>query len=188
MSVSTSGSTLTGTWDLDPAHTRLGFSARHAMVATVRGSFTDVSGVLQLDSENPTNSTAEVTVQIASVQTGQPDRDAHLRSGDFFDAEKYPTLTFKSTSAKATGDDEYILTGDLTVRDVTRPIDLTIVYLGSSTDPFGNLRAGFEGQAELSRKDFGLTWNVALEAGGFLVGDKVKITIDVSAIKQVPAA
>jgi polyisoprenoid-binding protein YceI len=177
---------LTGTWNIDPAHTRIGFSARHAMVATVRGSFTDVTGVLQLNGDDPTRSTAEVTIQTASINTGQPDRDTHLRSGDFFDVEKYPTITFKSTSARAEGDDEYVLVGDLTVRDVTRPVELEITYLGAATDPFGNSRAGFEGSTEISRKDFGLTWNVALETGGFLVSDKVKITVDVSAILQAP--
>lgn len=184
MTSTTATSELTGTWTLDPAHTRLGFSARHAMVATVRGSFKDVTGDLTLTGDDPTKSSAEVTIQTASIDTGQPDRDAHLRSADFFDVEKWPTITFRSTSARAKGDDEYVLIGDLTVKEVTRTVELAVTYLGSSTDPFGNARAGFEGTTEISRKAFGLTWNVALETGGFLVSDKVKITIDVSAIKQ----
>lgn len=183
MTATTETSALTGTWNLDPSHSRLGFSARHAMVTTVRGSFADASGVLALDGEDPSKSTAQVTVQATSVETGAPDRDGHLRSPDFFDVEKWPTLSFASTSARAAGDDEYVLTGDLTIRDVTRPIDLRISYLGASTDPFGNARAGFEGTAELSRKDFGLVWNAVLETGGLLVSDKIKIVIDVSAIK-----
>lgn len=176
--------TLTGTWTLDPAHSRLGFAARHAMVATVRGSYHDVAGELHLDAADPTRSSAEVTIQAASIDTGVADRDAHLRSADFLDVEHYPTLGFRSTSVRTTGDDEYVLSGELTIRDVTKPVELTIAHLGTSADPFGNLRAGFEGETVISRKDFGLTWNVALETGGFLVGDKIKITLDVSAIKQ----
>jgi polyisoprenoid-binding protein YceI len=174
---------LTGTWTLDPSHTQLGFAARHAMVTTVRGGFHDVAGTLHLDAEDPTRSAAEVTVQAASIDSGVADRDAHLRSGDFLDVEKFPTLSFRSTSARESGDDEYVLSGDLTIRDVTRPVELKISHLGAASDPFGNLRAGFEGSTVISRKDFGLTWNVALETGGFLVGDKIKITLDVSAIK-----
>ncbi|MEO6713800.1 MAG: YceI family protein [Mycobacteriales bacterium] len=184
MTTATTTSELTGAWTLDPAHTRLGFSARHAMVTTVRGHFGDVSGVLQLDGDNPEKSTAEVTIQTASISTGQADRDGHLRGADFFDAQTWPVITFKSTSARANGDDDFVLTGDLTVRDVTRPVQLKVSYLGAATDPFGNKRAGFEGTTEISRKDFGLTWNVALETGGLLVSDKVKITVDVSAIGQ----
>lgn len=184
MTTANTMSALTGTWALDPSHSRLGLSARHAMVATVRGSFKDVSGLLNLDGEDPSKSTAEVTVQTASIDTGTPDRDTHLRGADFLDVEKWPTLTFKSTSVRAVGDDDYALVGDLTVRDVTRSVELALTYLGSSTDPFGNARAGFEAQTEISRKDFGLVWNVALETGGLLVSDKVKIAIDVSAIKQ----
>lgn len=181
----TETSTLTGTWTIDPSHSRLGFSARHAMVATVRGGFDDFTGTLQIDEADPARTTAEVTIQAASINTSVGDRDGHLRSGDFLDVETYPTLKFTSTSARAAGDDEYVLTGDLTIRDVTRPVELKVSYLGASTDPFGNLRAGFEAETTINRKDFGLVWNVALETGGILVGDKIKITIDVSAIKQV---
>lgn len=184
MSVTLDRATVTGTWALDPAHSRLGFSARHAMVATVHGGFGDFAGVLRLDADDPTRSAAEVTIQAASIDTGTPDRDAHLRSGDFLDIEQFPTLEFRSTGARAVSADDYVLTGDLTIRGTTRPVELAVTHLGVSTDPFGNLRAGFEGETVISRKDFGLTWNVALETGGFLVSDKVKITLDISAVKQ----
>jgi polyisoprenoid-binding protein YceI len=176
--------TLTGTWTLDPAHSRLGFAARHAMVATVHGSFHDASGDLHLDAADPARSSAEVTIQAATIDTGVADRDAHLRSPDFLDVERFPTLRFHSSSVRPDGDDEYVLSGELTIRDVTRPVEISVTHLGLSTDPFGNVRAGFEGTTVISRKDFGLTWNVALETGGFLVGDKIKITLDVSAIKK----
>ncbi len=171
-----------GTWTIDPSHTRLGFVARHAMVTKVRGAFEDVAGTLVIDSANPSGSTAAVTVQLASINTGSPDRDAHLRSADFFDVEVNTEMTFASTAVKDDGD-EFVMIGDLTIKGVTRPIELELEPTGVATDPFGYVRAGFEGVAELSRKDFGLTWNVALEAGGVLVSDKIKIQLDVSAIK-----
>jgi polyisoprenoid-binding protein YceI len=178
---------LTGTWALDPAHTRLGFSARHAMVATVRGSFTDVSGVLRLDARDPSRSTADITIDAVSLDSGSADRDKHLRSADFLDVETYPTLHFVSTAVRPVRDDEYVLTGNLTIRDATREVGIAITLVGTEVDPFGNVRAGFEGTAEISRKDFGLTWNVALESGGVLVSDRVKISLDVSAIKTADA-
>ena len=171
-----------GTWTIDPSHTRLGFVARHAMVTKVRGAFEDVAGTIVIDSANPSGSTAAVAVQLASINTGSPDRDAHLRSADFFDVEVNTDMTFASTTVKDDGD-EFVMIGDLTIKGVTRPIELELEPTGVATDPFGNVRAGFEGVAELSRKDFGLTWNVALEAGGVLVSDKIKIQLDVSAIK-----
>ena len=176
---------LTGTWTIDPAHTRIGFAARHAMVTTVRGQFTGFEGTLRLDGENPAASSATVTIQTATFDTGVPDRDAHVRSADLLDVEKYPTITFTSTGVRA-GDDEgsYVLTGDLTIRGVTRSVDIEITFEGSSKDPFGNVRAGFTGSTTISRKDFGLTWNAVLETGGVLVSDKVKIELDVSAIKN----
>lgn len=172
-----------GTWTIDPSHTRLGFVARHAMVTKVRGQFDEFSGTLVIDAANPTASTAAVTVQLASVSTGSPDRDGHLLSADFFDVENNKEMTFVSTGVKQDGD-EFVMTGDLTIKGVTRPVELELEPNGVATDPFGNIRAGFEGETEISRKDFGLTWNVALEAGGVLVSDKVKIQLDVSAIKQ----
>jgi polyisoprenoid-binding protein YceI len=180
---------LTGTWDLDPAHTRLGFAARHAMVATVHGQFAVFRGVLHLDSAEPAKSTAEVEIDAASITTGADQRDAHLRSADFLDVQQYPTLTFRSTSAEVGDDaDTYLLTGDLTIKDVTKPVRLELEFQGSTVDPFGNTRAGFEGRATINRKDWGLGWNLALEAGGFLVGDKVKLELDIAAIKRVEDA
>ena len=172
-----------GTWTIDPSHTRLGFVARHAMVTKVRGAFEDVAGTIVIDAANPSGSTANVTVQLASINTGSADRDAHLRSPDFFDVEVNTEMTFASTAVKQDGD-EFVMLGDLTIKGVTRPIELELEPTGVATDPFGNVRAGFEGETELSRKDFGLTWNVALEAGGVLVSDKIKIQLDVAAVKS----
>jgi polyisoprenoid-binding protein YceI len=171
-----------GTWTIDPSHTRVGFVARHAMVTKVRGAFEDVAGTIVVDGRNPSGSTASVAVQLASVNTGSPDRDAHLRSPDFFDVEVNKEMTFASTTVKQDGD-SFVLLGDLTIKGVTRPVEIEFEPTGVATDPFGNVRAGFEGEAELSRKEFGLVWNVALEAGGVLVSDKIKIQLDVSAIK-----
>ena len=172
-----------GTWTIDPSHTRLGFVARHAMVTKVRGSFDEFSGTVVIDAANPAASTVTVAVKLASVNTGSPDRDAHLRSADFFDVETNQEMTFASTAIKQDGE-EFTVVGDLTIKGVTRPIEVEIEPSGVATDPFGNVRAGFEGEAEISRKDFGLTWNVALEAGGVLVSDKIKIQLDVSAVKS----
>ncbi len=185
----TAQSTLTGTWDLDPVHTRLGFAARHAMVATVHGHFAVFSGELRLDEADPVKSSAEVRVDAASIFTGTEQRDDHLRSADFLDAAKYPELVFRSTRAEA-GDDEheYRLIGELTIRGQTHPVVFDLEFQGSSVDPYGNVRAGFEGKATINRKDWGLTWNVALEAGGIMVGDKVKLELDVSAVKRPEAA
>ena len=174
----------TGTWTIDPTHTRLGFVARHAMVTKVRGAFTDFEGSLTLDGANPSASSISLTAQLASVDTGTADRDAHLRGADFFDVENNPTMTFTSTSVKQSDDDEFVLVGDLTIKGVTRSVEVEVELDGIVTDPFGNTRAGFEGEAEISRKDFGLTWNVPLDAGGVLVSDKIKIQLDVSATKN----
>jgi polyisoprenoid-binding protein YceI len=179
---------LTGTWDLDPAHTRLGFAVRHAMVATVRGNFAVFSGVLHLDQAEPGKSSAEVEVDASSITTNQPQRDDHLRSPDFLEVEKYPKITFRSTGAEAADDPgSYVLHGDLTVRDVTRPVRLELEFVGSSPDAYGNTRAGFEGRTTINRKDWGLTWNAAIEAGGVMVGERVKLELDVSAIKRAEA-
>ncbi len=171
-----------GTWAIDPTHTRLGFTARHAMVTKVRGSFEDVDGTLVIDATNPSGSTASVSIRLASVNTGSADRDTHLRSADFFDVEVNPEMTFTSTTVKHDGD-RFVMVGDLTIKGVTRPVELELEPTGVATDPFGDVRAGFEGTSELSRKDFGLTWNVALEAGGVLVSDKIGIQLDVSATR-----
>lgn len=168
----------TGTWAVDPAHTEVGFVARHLMVTKVRGTFTDVDGTVTV-ADDITASTATVNVRLASIETGSPDRDAHLRSSDFFDIENHPEMTFVSTAF--TGE---TLVGELTIRGVSRPVTFEVEYNGVATDPWGNTKAGFEAEAEVNRKDWGLEWNVALEGGGVLVSDKVKIHLDVQLLKQ----
>lgn len=173
----------TGTWVIDPTHTTIGFTARHAMIAKVRGGFTEFSGSFTLDGANPAASSAELTIQAASFDTGNADRDAHVKGEEFLDVEKFPTLTFTSTGVAAKGDD-FVVTGDLTIHGVTKSVPVEFELVGVSVDPWGNTRIGFEGEAEISRKDFGLTWNVALEAGGVLVSDNIKISLDVEAVKS----
>jgi polyisoprenoid-binding protein YceI len=175
---------LTGTWDIDASHSTLGFAVRHAMVATVRGHFSGFSGSATLDATNPAGTTTTVSIDAATIDTANAQRDEHVRAADFLDVVTYPQITFVGTSTRpGTGDGSWVLTGDLTIRDQTRPIDIAFTALGTSVDPFGNTRAGFEGTAQISRKEWGLTWNAALETGGVLVGDTVKLTIDISAIK-----
>ena len=175
---------LTGTYLLDATHTRIGFAARHAMVTTVRGTFGDFEGTAQLDGGDPSRSTATLVIKAASLTTGNPDRDAHVSGADFLDVASYPELRFASTSAEKVDDETYRMTGDLTIKDVTRPVTIDFTYVGAVQDPWGNTRLGFEGSTKISRKDWGLTWNVALEAGGILVSDKITLEFDVSAVKQ----
>ncbi|MFE6846130.1 YceI family protein [Streptomyces sp. NPDC057686] len=175
---------LTGDYVIDAAHSSIGFTVRHAMVTNVRGNFTDYAGTLQLDGSDPARSAASLEVKVASVDTGIADRDGHLRGGDFFDTEAFPLMTFRSTQAAQLGGDKYRITGELTIKDVTRPLSIDLEFNGSATDVYGNERVGFEGAAEILRSDWGLTWNAALEAGGVMVSDKVKLTFDISAIKQ----
>ncbi|MFE9797218.1 YceI family protein [Streptomyces goshikiensis] len=175
---------LTGDYVIDPSHSSVGFTVRHAMVTNVRGSFADHEGTLHLDGSDPSRSTASIDVRITSVDTGIADRDAHLRGGDFFDAEAFPLMSFRSTRADQLGGDTYRITGDLTIKGVTRPLSIDLEFNGSATDVYGNERVGFEGTAEILRSDWGLTWNAALETGGVMVSDKVKLTFDISAIKQ----
>ncbi|MGW7469066.1 YceI family protein [Streptomyces xantholiticus] len=180
---------LTGEYTIDPAHSSIGFTVRHAMVTNVRGSFGEHEGTLQLDGAYPYRSTASIDVAMASIDTGIADRDGHLRSGDFFDVERFPKMTFRSTGAEQLGGDRYRIIGDLTIKDVTRPLAIDLEFQGSATDVYGNERVGFEGGTEILRSDWGLTWNAALEAGGVMVSDKVKLTFDISAIKAAaPAA
>ena len=174
---------IAGDYSLDVSHSRLGFSARHAMVTTVRGAFKDFEGTAHIDTANPADSTVALTIKADSIDTGVADRDAHLRSGDFFDVETYPEITFVSTGVERDGDD-WTITGDLTVKGITKSIAVEFESTGSARDPFGNLRIGFEGHTTLSRKDWGLTWNAALETGGFLVSDKIKLDFDISAIQN----
>ncbi|MDH4353796.1 MAG: YceI family protein [Actinomycetota bacterium] len=187
MTTAATGTTLhtaTGTWEIDPSHTRLAFAAKHAMVTTVRGQFDAFSGTLVLDGDDPTASSATVSIDAGSFSSGSADRDAHVRSGDFLDVETFPTLTFVARDVRRLDADRFVMVGDLTIRDTTRPVEITAELEGVTTDPFGNVRIGFSGTATISRKDFGLTWNMALEAGGVLVSDKVRITLDVSAVRQ----
>jgi polyisoprenoid-binding protein YceI len=176
-------STATGTWEIDTAHTNLGFSARHAMVAKVRGQFTDFAGTFTIDGDNLAASSAELTIQAASIDTNSADRDGHLKSPDFLDVETFPTLTFVSTKVSAKGDD-IIVAGDLTIHGVTKPVEIVYEFLGVSQDPWGNSKIGFEGRTKISRKEFGLVWNAALETGGVLVGDDITITLDVEGTKK----
>ena len=175
----------TGTYNVDPAHTRIGFVARHAMVTKVRGAFKEFEGHGHFDADDPTRSTLELTIQGASVDTGNPDRDAHLRSNDFLDLENYPEISFRSTAVEQVSADEYNVTGDLTIKGVTRPITIPFDVSGPVQDPWGNQRVGLEGRAEINRKDWGVSFNVALEAGGLLVSEKVVLEFDVAAVKAV---
>ncbi|MFE2643036.1 YceI family protein [Streptomyces nigra] len=175
---------LTGDYTIDPAHSTLGFVARHAMVTNVKGKFLDFSGSLHLDGSNPAASTASLDIKMDSIDTGSADRDGHLKSADFFKTDEFPTMTFRSTEAEALGGDDYRITGDLTILGTTRPITIDLEFNGAAKDPFGNERVGFEGKAEILRSEWGLTWNAALETGGVLVSDKIKLNFDISAIKN----
>ena len=176
--------TATGTYAIDPSHSRIGFVARHAMITKVRGSFNEYSGSGHFDAADPASSSLGLTIQVSSVDTRSGDRDTHLRSADFFDVATYPTITFASTAVRASGGDRFVVTGDLTIKDVTRSVDLDVELTGTAKDPFGNERLGLEGSVVVNRKDWGLTWNALLEAGGLLVSEKVTLEFDVSAIKQ----
>ena len=172
-----------GTYTIERDHSELGFQVRHAGIAKVRGKFTEYDGTIVV-ADDVAQSSAEVTMQTASVFTGSEARDNHLRSADFFDAEANPTITFRSTEVRLDGGEDLALAGDLTINGVTRPVELEVEYNGAATDPFGNQRIGFEAKTRVNRKDFGLTWNAALETGGVLVSDQVTILLDVSAVKQ----
>ena len=174
---------LSGTYTLDSAHTGIGFVARHAMVTKVRGQFNDFEGSGVVDPSDFTKSTVTVIIQAASIDTRNEQRDAHLRSNDFLAMEEYPEITFTSTGIQQTGPTSVELTGDLTIRGVTNTVTIPFEFEGAATDPYGNLRVGFEGSVVINRKDYGVTWNVALETGGVLVSDKVTLEFEVSAIK-----
>ena len=179
--MSTATNAPTTTYQIDAAHSEATFTVRH-LITKVRGGFTDFAGNIAYDAADPTRSTVAFTIQAASIDTNQKDRDAHLRSADFFETEKYPTITFVSTGITSTGGNEYAVSGRFTVRDVTRDITLQVTLLGTAKDPWGNERIAFEAEHTLNRKDYGLTWNAALETGGFLVGDEVRISLSVQAV------
>ena len=175
---------LTGTYTIDPAHTRIGFVARHAMVTKVRGAFNDFTGTAVLDGQNPENSTATVTIKTASIDTRNSQRDGHLRGNDFLSMDEYPEITCVSTGVRQTGADTFDVTGDLMIKGTTKSITIPFSYEGAATDPFGNFRVGLEGSVVINRKDYGITWNAALETGGVLVSDKVTLEFEVSAVRN----
>ena len=175
---------LTGQWEIDPTHTRIGFSVKHAMVSTVRGEFGEYSGEISLDADKPENSSAVVVIKTASINTHNEQRDGHLRSNDFLAIEEHPEITFRSTGVQVKGDDEFVLVGDLTIRGVTREVELEVELGGVSKDPWGTQKAGFEARTTINRKDFGVEWNAPLEAGGILVGEKIKLELDVELNKK----
>jgi polyisoprenoid-binding protein YceI len=179
---------ITGHYVIDVAHSRLGFVARHAMVTKVRGGFNEFAGTAHLDANDPAKSHATVTIDVASVDTRQPQRDEHLRTNDFFDATTYPTITFVSTAVEKVAEETFRMRGDLTIKDVTKSVSIDFEYSGSATDPYGNQRVGFEGSTVINRKDFGVSFNAALETGGVMVSDKITLEFEISAIKTQPAA
>jgi polyisoprenoid-binding protein YceI len=177
-------SQLTGTWTVDPDHSRIGFSSRHAMVTKVRGAFNDVAGTIVFDEDDHDRSHVEITVQMASIDTRSSARDEHLRSADFFDVETHPEMVFRSNRVEEVDEGGYIISGDLTIRGVTRPMSIPMHFAGVDTDPFGNLRAGFEGTRRIDRRDWGVTWNTPLDSGGLLVSDRISLEFEMSLIKQ----
>jgi polyisoprenoid-binding protein YceI len=175
-------STTTSTWSIDPAHTTVEFSVKHLMISTVRGHFGAVSGTIVLDEQNPLASTVTAEIDVTSIDTRTEQRDAHLRSPDFFDVEKYPTIRFQSTRVERDGD-HFDVVGNLTIRDVTREVVLHTSDEGRGGDPWGGQRAAFSATTKVDRREFGLTWNQALEAGGVVVGNEIKISLEVQAVK-----
>jgi len=181
--VTTATSTNTTTYSIDKAHSEATFQVRH-LLTKVRGRFSDFEGTIDYNESDPARSSVNVTIQAASIDTNERDRDNHLRSADFFDAETFPTLTFRNHSITGKGDDRFDVAGDLTIRGVTRPVTFVVTFLGKAKDPWGNERIAFEADATINRKDYGLNWNAALETGGFLVGDEVKISLSAQAIPK----
>ncbi len=176
-------------WQIDPAHSAAHFSVRHLMISNVRGEFTKLTGSAQINPADPAKSAVEITIQAGSLNTREPQRDEHLRSSDFFDVAKYPTLTFRSKQIEVLGAEDFKLTGDLTIHGVTKEVTFDVEGPTPSVkDPWGNIRAGVTASAKINRKDFGLVWNAVTEAGGVVVGDEVKITIEAELIQQAPAA
>jgi polyisoprenoid-binding protein YceI len=171
-------------WQIDNAHSEIQFSVRHMMISKVRGSFDNFTGEIELSEENPAAATVDVTVDVASINTREEQRDGHLKSADFFDVETYPTMHFASTGVERTGDKSAKLHGNLTIRDVTKPVTLDVEYQGMAKSPWGTTSAGFTASGKLNRKDWGLNWNQALETGGVLVGEEVTISVEVELVKQ----
>jgi len=174
-------------WQIDQAHSHIQFAVRHMMISTVRGEFEKFNGTIDFDPENPEQSQVSVRIDAASINTRQPDRDNHLRSADFFNVEEYPVLLFESKRIERLGDNRGRVVGDLTIRDVTREVVLDVEYAGMARSPWGTTSAGFSATTTLDRKEWGLTWNQALETGGVLVGDKIKVDIEIELVKQEEA-
>ena len=179
----TTTTTTTTTYTIDRAHSEAAFQVRH-LLTKVRGRFSDFEGTIVYDAAEPERSSVKAIIRAASIDTNEPDRDKHLRSADFFAVDEYPTITFTSTRVRQKGGEEFDVDGDLTIHGITRPVTLAVSFLGKAKDPWGNERLGFEAETTINRKDFGLTWNAALETGGFLVGDEVKISLSVQALPQ----
>jgi len=175
-------------WQLDKAHSSINFSVRHMMISTVRGRFEDFEGTFEVNEADPSQSKIAVEIQAASINTKEPQRDGHLKSPDFFDVEKYPTITFKSKRVEKVDNQNVRLVGDLTIKDVTKEVVLNVEYAGQAKSPWGTVNAGFTAQTKISRKEWGLTWNVALETGGVLVGDEITISIELEIVKQAEVA
>jgi len=182
--MTTATHTRTSTWTIDPTHSIAEFAVKHLVVTTVKGRFRDLEGTIEIDEAQPENSSVEAKIAVASVDTNVEDRDKHLRSEHFFNAEQFPYLTFRSTRIEPLGEDRFKLIGELTIRDVTKEVDLDGEYEGQIADPWGNQRAAFTATTQISRKEFGIRWNQALETGGAVVGDNVKITLHLEAVRQ----
>lgn len=172
------------TYSVDGSHSRVGFVARHLGFSKVRGSFESFEGSLEMEPGNLETLVAEATIRVESVTTGDEKRDEHLRSADFFDAANHPEISFKSTEVKRASGDSAVLVGDLTIAGITKPVELVVEYLGESPDPWGGTRIGLEAEGTINRKDFDLTWNVALETGGFLVSDEIRLVLEIQAVQQ----
>lgn len=187
MTVSTINQSATATsWTLDPAHTSVEFAAKHLMITTVKGRFSDVSGTIKMNEANPATSSVKAVIKAASIDTRTEQRDAHLKSVDFLEVERYPEITFTSTKVEPAGEDRYRITGDLTIHGITKSTVLDVTDEGRTKDPWGGVRAGFSATTRIDRRDFGLTWNQVLESGGVVVGNEIRITIEVEATKDAP--
>jgi polyisoprenoid-binding protein YceI len=172
------------TWTIDPVHSTVEFAVRHMMVSTVKGRFRTFEGRLLIDEGEPSRSTVEASIDVASIDTGVEDRDNHLRSDDFLNAARFPRITFRSTKIEPAGDDRWKMTGDLTIRDVTRPVTLDVEFVGRGPDAWGKERAGFSAETKINRKDFGVNWNGVIEAGGVVVSDSVRVMLDIEAVRE----
>jgi polyisoprenoid-binding protein YceI len=183
-SSTTTRADLTGNYSIDTSHSRIGFAARHAMVTKVRGAFDEFEGTGYIDGEDPANSHFEVTIKVASIDTRNADRDAHLRTNDFLAMDQYPEITFRSTKVDQVADSRFEVTGDLTIRGVTKPVTIGFEFSGAVVDPWGNTRLGLEGETTINRKDWGVDWNMPLQAGGVLVSEKVNLEFELALVGQ----